>query len=122
MPTNKIKADARFFDIIYEPEEDFYSSLETGPLLLRTFNCVRKALFSEKFIPERIIYSGNRTIVFWTDGDKTIVKCAEGQEFDEYSGFIAALAKKLYGSTSKVKRIISKAKDNIEKKSIKNEK
>lgn len=122
MPTNKIKADARFFDIIYEPEEDFYSSLETGPLLLRTFNCVRKALFSEKFIPERIIYSGNRTIVFWTDGDKTIVKCAEGQEFDEYSGFIAALAKKLYGSTSKVKRIISKAKDNIEKKSIKKEK
>lgn len=73
-------------------------------------------------VPQRILYNGDRTIVFWSDGDKTIVKCAEGQEFDEYNGFVAALAKKLYGSTSKVKRIISKAKDNIKKKSIEKEK
>ena len=61
-------------------------------------------------VPTRILYSGNRTIVFWNDGDKTIVKCAEGQEFDEYNGFVAALAKKMYGSTSKAKRIINKTK------------
>lgn len=61
-------------------------------------------------VPQKILYSGNRTIVFWNDGDKTIVKCAEGQEFDEYNGFVAALAKKMYGSTSKAKRIINKTK------------
>lgn len=61
-------------------------------------------------VPQKILYSGNRTIVFWNDGDKTIVKCAEGQEFDEYNGFVAALAKKLFGSTSKAKRVINKTK------------
>ena len=66
--------------------------------------------------PQRILYSGNRTIVFWNDGDKTIVKCAEGQQFDEYNGFVAALAKKLYGSTSKAKKIISKHKQYQELK------
>lgn len=60
--------------------------------------------------PKQIIYSGNRTIVFWNDGDKTIVKCAESQEYDEYTGFVAALAKKMYGSTSRVKKIIDKTK------------
>lgn len=62
--------------------------------------------------PTKVLYSGNRTIVFWNDGDKTIVKCAEGQVFDEYNGFVAALAKKMYGSTSKVKKIIDKTKKN----------
>ena len=68
------------------------------------FNC----RCSSHVAPKQIIYSGNRTIVFWNDGDKTIVKCAEGQVFDEYNGFVAALAKKLYGSTSKVKKVIKK--------------
>lgn len=62
--------------------------------------------------PKQIIYSGNRTIVLWNDGGKTIVKCAESQEYDEYTGFVAALAKKMYGSTSKVKKIINKTKKN----------
>jgi hypothetical protein len=61
-------------------------------------------------MPKRILYSGNRTIVFWNDGDKTVVKCSEGQEFEEYNGFVAALAKKMYGSTSKAKKIIEKTK------------
>lgn len=56
--------------------------------------------------PEKIIYSGNRTIVMWNDGTKTIVKCGEGQEFDEYTGFIAAYAKKMFNSTSGLKKLI----------------
>lgn len=70
------------------------------------FNC----RCSSPVAPKQIIYSGNRTIVFWNDGDKTIVKCAESQEYDEYTGFVAALAKKMYGSTSKVKKVIDKTK------------
>lgn len=56
--------------------------------------------------PKKIHFSGNRTIVIWEDNTKTIVKCAEGQVFDEYSGFVAALAKKAFGSTTQVKKII----------------
>ena len=58
--------------------------------------------------PERVLFSGDKTIVFWKDGSKTMVSCSEGQPFDEYTGFVAALAKKVYGSTSRVKRILKK--------------
>ena len=58
--------------------------------------------------PERVLFSGDKTIVFWKDGSKTMVSCAEGQSFDEYTGFVAALAKKVYGSTSRVKKILKK--------------
>lgn len=55
---------------------------------------------------DRIIFNNPATVVFWTDGTKTVVKCMEGQEFSEYYGFLAALAKKVYGTNSAVKRIV----------------
>lgn len=61
---------------------------------------------------DRIVFSGDKTIVFWKDGTKTMVSCTEGQPFDEYSGFVAALAKKLYGSTSQVKKLVKKTGKN----------
>lgn len=54
--------------------------------------------------PRKVIFSGPKTIVIWEDGTKTIVGCADGQEYDEYAGFCAALAKKIFGSTSAAKR------------------
>lgn len=72
---------------------------------------------SSRKIPvvNRIIYSGDKTIVLWNDGTKTIVGCSEGETYDEFDGFTAALAKKIYGSTCAVKR-------EIRKKSTKNSK
>ena len=55
---------------------------------------------------KRIIYNAPATIVFWADGTKTVVKVMDGDTFDEYSGFAAALCKKIYGNNSKVKRMI----------------
>ena len=57
---------------------------------------------------DRIIYSGNKTIVIWKDKTKTIVSCSDGETFDEFDGFTAALAKKIYGSTCAVKKEIKK--------------
>lgn len=68
---------------------------------------------------DKIIFSGNRTIVFWKDGTKTVVKCGKGEEFDEYSGFVAAFAKKAFGSTHHVKKMISRAKVSQAKKNKK---
>lgn len=64
-----------------------------------------KKLFT---LPERIIFSELKTIVIWNDGTKTIVSCAEYDEYDEYDAFCAALAKKMFGSTSAAKRYLSK--------------
>ena len=55
---------------------------------------------------ERILRSGNATIVFWDDGDKTIVKKAPDEADSDYIAFTAALGKKIYGSNSKLSRFI----------------
>ena len=63
-----------------------------------------KAMFAVK----KILTSGNRTIVFWTDGTKTIVKRANDERPNDYSAFTAALAIKVYGNNSQVKRILDR--------------
>lgn len=61
---------------------------------------------AEIYTPEKILKSGRATIVFWKDGSKTIVKLPAGEESDDYSAFTAALAKKIYGSNSAIKKVI----------------
>ena len=65
--------------------------------------------------PTKVIYNGNKTIVLWDDGDKTIVSCGDDEEFDNYTGFLAALAKKLYGSTSRAKKMVRRVTDDQRK-------
>lgn len=47
--------------------------------------------------------------MFWTDGSKTVVKCAAGTDPDLYNAFCAALAKKIFGTNSKLKKTIKDA-------------
>lgn len=61
--------------------------------------------------PKRIIRNGIATIVFWNDGTKTIVKCAEDDEPDDYMAFCAAYCKKVFGSNSHLKRVIKDAEN-----------
>lgn len=53
----------------------------------------------EAFVPQidRVTFNGPATIVFWTDGTKTIVKCMEDEEFDPEKGLAMAICKRLYG-------------------------
>lgn len=62
-----------------------------------------------EYTPERVLRSGNRMIVFWEDGTKTIVKRAEDEVDSDYAAFTAALGIKLFGSNSALKRIITEA-------------
>lgn len=55
---------------------------------------------------DRVVFNDPATIVFWEDGTKTVVKCAKDQTFERYAGFIAACAKKMFGSTSRAKAIM----------------
>lgn len=60
------------------------------------------------YIPSRILASrdGITTLVFWQDGTKTIVKRAVDEEYSPYAALTAALAIKVFGSNSAVKRIV----------------
>lgn len=63
---------------------------------------------STDYRPKRVIFNPPATVVFWKDGTKTVVKSMEGDQFNPYYGFVCALAKKVYGSNSAVKSIVSK--------------
>ena len=46
---------------------------------------------------KNVIFSGPCTIVQWSDGDKTIVRC-ENEDFDKEKGLAMAIAKKFFGT------------------------
>lgn len=59
----------------------------------------------------RILKSGPYTHVFWSDGTKTSVKRSPEEPDNDYAAFTAALAIKMYGSNSALKRML---RDKIE--------
>lgn len=62
---------------------------------------------------EKVIFNNPATIVFWNDGSKTVVKCGEGETFDEEKGFAIACTKKMFGNNhiyyGKMQKAIEKA-------------
>lgn len=73
-----------------------------------------KADLGKDFKPKKIIHSGPKTIVFFKNGEKVIVSCGENETYDDYTAFCAALAKKIFGSTSRAKKIMRSV--TVEKK------
>lgn len=68
----------------------------------------------KKLDVKKIIFSGQKTIVLWSDGTKTIVSMSKDElRFDPEAAFCAAYTKKMFGSNSKIKRIIEQ-KSNFE--------
>lgn len=68
---------------------------------------------------DRVVKNGPALIVFWADGTKTIVKRKKGEKDEPYHAFCAALAKKIYGSNSQIKKIVDNIQDETKKKSKK---
>ena len=46
---------------------------------------------------EKVIFNEPATIVFWSDGSKTVVKCAN-EEFDKEKGLAMAICKRVLGN------------------------
>lgn len=101
---------------LYDITESFDYSGQEIPL---THLVCRKAVRKEPqspYRPLRILKSGNRMIVFWTDGTKTIVKRADDEAESDYAAFTAALGIKVYGSNSALKRLVAGAETQKRKK------
>lgn len=47
---------------------------------------------------EKVIFNNPATIVFWSDGTKTVVKCSENDVYDPEKGLAMAVAKKFLGT------------------------
>lgn len=86
----------------FEPLDSFLKEL------LSETSVIQSPVAKFNLVPNKILVSGNATIVFWADNTKTIVRCAEGTEPNTYNAYTAALAIRLYGSNSQLKKLIKK--------------
>lgn len=59
---------------------------------------------------KKVIFNDPATIVYWHDGDKTVVKCSDNDTFSEETGLVMAINKKLFGDDyyNKVKKLVKK--------------
>lgn len=70
---------------------------------------------SKKYVPagyaygvpeiEEVMHKEGATIIKWADGTKTPVVCGEGETYDPYTGFMAAVVKKMFGGTGAAKSL-----------------
>lgn len=61
-----------------------------------------------RFQPKKIIFNGPATIVLWEDGTKTVVKCQDGDTFDQEKGIALCFMKKSLGNKSNFNNMIKK--------------
>ena len=104
---------------VSQVEQDMWNPYEPSELIFR--GCIRhryqknETYTPKEYIPKRILQSGDRVIVFWGDGSKTIVKRSTETPNNIYSAFTAALAIKVYGNNSQVNRIIDRKHEAVQK-------
>ena len=67
-------------------------------------------------IIRHVVFNDPYTIVLWKDSTKTKVKAID--EFDEYNGLCIAVAKKVLGSNTKIKKYVENAKRQDKAKEV----
>lgn len=81
------------------PEKDIMGLSSTyyyGELLELLYNAKNKQIQGNPGI-KNVIFNPPATIVLWTDGTKTVVKAAEGDEYSKWAGLALCMAKKQLG-------------------------
>lgn len=66
----------------------------------------KKVHHSAKYAIEKIIYNGPATIVFWKDGEKTVVKLNPNDKNNREVALLYAIAKKKFGNNSRIHKEI----------------
>lgn len=90
-----------------ERHNSFMSNAEE--LIIKARVC-REHEFKETSLFEikKVIFSDPATIVLWADGTKTVVKCREDDVYDEQTGLLLCMAKKMYGNDGKFNDVLRK--------------
>lgn len=63
----------------------------------------------DPFEIEKVIFSGKATIVFWSNGEKSIVKCQKGDAYSQEEGLVMAICKMMYGNDNTFNDVINAA-------------
>ena len=83
--------------------------------------CVSKSIYSDdtfcaNIVPRKIIFNGPATIVFWTDGSKTVVKQSKLDDYDYEKGFAMCVVKKVFGDQyAYIRKLVDKSYEETHK-------
>ena len=76
-----------------------------------------------KTLPQfkKVIFNKPATIVIWTDGTKTVVKCADDDEYNKSAGIALCIMKKIYDDNfhKQLKSMIKNGNENEEREEAK---
>lgn len=72
----------------------FYEMLKRAEEAFDTY----KVDYTEDVRIKRVIFNDPATIVLWSNGEKTVVKCGDGEAFDPEKGLAMAIVKYAYGN------------------------
>lgn len=94
MNKNKHCEDAALSQLTYgvygaRGQVSLYSNINARKSLLK--RCYSKLI-------KKVIFNEPATIVFWSDGTKTVVKCGEDDIWDPEKGLAMAVTKKFFGN------------------------
>lgn len=84
-------------DTYYDEERRLFNMYINTTYVTRNYTTCTDELPEIK----NVIFNDPATIVFWSDGTKTVVKCMEGKEFNTWDGLAMAICKKLFGKSFK---------------------
>lgn len=76
-----------------------------------TISAYDKSYYLDPNNIEKVVFNDPATIVIFKNGEKTIVKTMEGEEFNHEVGFLYAMAKHLFDSRGEFVRFIEKWKE-----------
>ena len=72
------------------PNDFIFKLINNGGLIIRT----RRQINMQRI--KKVIFNDPATIVFWSDGTKTVVKCGDNDTFDPEKGLAMAICKKFF--------------------------
>lgn len=72
------------------PNDFIFKLIKNGGLIIRT----RRQINMQRI--KKVIFNDPATIVFWSDGTKTVVKRGENDTFDPEKGLAMAISKKFF--------------------------
>ena len=67
-----------------------------------------KYLVNGRLEIKNVIFNDPATIVFWSDGSKTVVQCQPGDTYSKETGLALAIAKRACGNTPRYNKIFKK--------------
>ena len=84
-------------------------SCKLGDVVLYSDDGVTRVL--ARTIPqiEKVIINNPATIIYWEGGERTVVKCQDGDKFDAEKGVAMAIVKMIYGNAGNYNNIIHKS-------------